>query len=538
MKRLAIIYILLFIVITANNSSYSQTGTPSEEYEESVDPEGVAVTSEAAIITAEVQAVVITKEAVPAVVTKEAVPQTQEAVPEEEEIEYFTDVPKTHWAKESVNKLFKMGLTQGYPDGTFRGSNYITRYETAIFLSKMAHKQQIRKALAEKTVEELRSEVYKLRYTLDFYKKEPVRTGPVSGHFNANTRFGNLVSGNAAYGGVSAPIGPVFDYRLMTSYLQEFKGGAYVRLTIDTMDSGFSVPRDFVREMFDFEGGFKNTNSWGMMLTGGPGSVVHREPTNIFPSEDNKVYLRPDNSACLYYDNGSFNAGFKYQTTGITTAGVASIHDLKPYFGYEAKNTPVGKVKFKYSLDQYMNDLRGTVATLESTINIYEMVITPDPKNEIGIRGGTASYNDPGNTFVGCHYSTKDLIGPGSKLKVTLSKIGAKFLNGPGDLKQDDVIGLNLFDKFFKNGTYDIGTEISQRVAEGRSFRVKAGLVLGDDGKYDSSEPDAEATIELNVDYGIFDDAVMTIGYRIYQKPSLTTNTTSDILGIGFNYYF
>jgi hypothetical protein len=50
----------------------------------------------------------------------------------------FRDVPDNHWAADAVYDLVKLGVTQGYPDGTFRGKKQITRYETAAFLSKLA----------------------------------------------------------------------------------------------------------------------------------------------------------------------------------------------------------------------------------------------------------------------------------------------------------------------------------------------------------------------------------------------------------------
>ncbi|MBU0672377.1 MAG: S-layer homology domain-containing protein [Candidatus Margulisbacteria bacterium] len=51
----------------------------------------------------------------------------------------FKDVPDNHWAAPAVYDLVKLGITKGYPDGTFRGTQQITRYETAVFLQKMAN---------------------------------------------------------------------------------------------------------------------------------------------------------------------------------------------------------------------------------------------------------------------------------------------------------------------------------------------------------------------------------------------------------------
>lgn len=52
-------------------------------------------------------------------------------------IEGFKDVPNTHWAKASIGEAVKQGIVTGYPDGTFRPSNTITRAEVASMLSRV-----------------------------------------------------------------------------------------------------------------------------------------------------------------------------------------------------------------------------------------------------------------------------------------------------------------------------------------------------------------------------------------------------------------
>lgn len=44
----------------------------------------------------------------------------------------FTDVPEDHWAYQALLNLAGVyGCIGGYPDGTFRGDNAVTRYEFA-----------------------------------------------------------------------------------------------------------------------------------------------------------------------------------------------------------------------------------------------------------------------------------------------------------------------------------------------------------------------------------------------------------------------
>ena len=48
----------------------------------------------------------------------------------------FADVFADHWAYDWIEALYNAGLTSGYPDGTYRPSNSVTRAEMAVFLLK------------------------------------------------------------------------------------------------------------------------------------------------------------------------------------------------------------------------------------------------------------------------------------------------------------------------------------------------------------------------------------------------------------------
>ena len=68
--------------------------------------------------------------------------------------EGFKDVPKDHWAAESVNKLADAGVVQGYPDATFRGDKPVTRYEFAVALERFIYfVEQSREPLVTSSVQ-------------------------------------------------------------------------------------------------------------------------------------------------------------------------------------------------------------------------------------------------------------------------------------------------------------------------------------------------------------------------------------------------
>jgi len=45
----------------------------------------------------------------------------------------FTDI-NLHWAEIFIEELYDQGITGGYPDGTYRPENRVTRAEMAVFL--------------------------------------------------------------------------------------------------------------------------------------------------------------------------------------------------------------------------------------------------------------------------------------------------------------------------------------------------------------------------------------------------------------------
>ncbi|PJB78852.1 MAG: S-layer protein, partial [Armatimonadetes bacterium CG_4_9_14_3_um_filter_58_7] len=49
----------------------------------------------------------------------------------------FADVPFDHWAYEAIRELSDAGILEGFPDGTYRGQQPMTRYEFAVAISRI-----------------------------------------------------------------------------------------------------------------------------------------------------------------------------------------------------------------------------------------------------------------------------------------------------------------------------------------------------------------------------------------------------------------
>lgn len=64
----------------------------------------------------------------------------------------FKDVPPDHWAASAVKEVVAKGIMKGFPDGTFRGDQPVTRYELAVTLARfMRHVEESLKDLKART---------------------------------------------------------------------------------------------------------------------------------------------------------------------------------------------------------------------------------------------------------------------------------------------------------------------------------------------------------------------------------------------------
>ncbi|MEX2542439.1 MAG: S-layer homology domain-containing protein [Trueperaceae bacterium] len=49
----------------------------------------------------------------------------------------FPDIPDNHWAADAVAEITELGIIIGFPDGTFRGNEAFTRYQSALVVSRL-----------------------------------------------------------------------------------------------------------------------------------------------------------------------------------------------------------------------------------------------------------------------------------------------------------------------------------------------------------------------------------------------------------------
>ncbi len=64
----------------------------------------------------------------------------------------FTDISSFLWAKEAIDKWSLSGYVSGYPDGSFRGNNFITRAEVISVINKLNNSETVVKKRPSKDV--------------------------------------------------------------------------------------------------------------------------------------------------------------------------------------------------------------------------------------------------------------------------------------------------------------------------------------------------------------------------------------------------
>jgi len=191
---------------------------------------------------------------------------------------YVSDVPAGHYAYDAVYDLIRQGITSGFPDGTFRGRQLMTRYELAVFMQKFVRARALASGSDEKLLAELASETSLVKYERDKENKE--------------TKYYLNLSGLWRGGEASGQTGEQTAYRLRGGVVKNFDDVVGLKIDLDTLDSGFAGgSRDLVREMLAFEGKI----DWGrqaLKLTTGPGDVM-RAPNPLFPADNNTYFRRP-----------------------------------------------------------------------------------------------------------------------------------------------------------------------------------------------------------------------------------------------------
>ena len=102
----------------------------------------------------------------------------------------FKDMPEKHWAEPAVYDMVKLGVTSGFPDGTFRGMKKMNREEIAGFLSNLYPKIEDA-AKTNRLLHELQTE-----FAVTKYRYENPDGFWLNTEFSERIFYGNLLNSN------------------------------------------------------------------------------------------------------------------------------------------------------------------------------------------------------------------------------------------------------------------------------------------------------------------------------------------------------
>lgn len=446
----------------------------------------------------------------------------------------FKDVPDKHWAASAVYDLVKLGVTKGYPDGTFRGTRRITRYETAVFLSKLS------KAIGAGA--DVQDDIRALKSEIAALKRRGVGGGlPLSGSYAASWKLANLLAEEGPYGR-----GSVASYRLKLSTTQDLGKGANVTINLDTMDYGYLDPGRnatggvLATELLDIESNLKLdlaalglANPVGLKVTYGPGAQQHQDDSSgVLPSEVGVVYERPDTGVMASTSLWGMDVSGGYIAKDHPTSGRVKSSQITGTVGYAFEGVPlVNTLKVEATGDyiskgQFSSDNRDMRASVALAAPLAEKI---EASGTMGFGGSNQK-----NWMVAGEVALNDLWDTGTVANITVSKIGSDYIADAFETECFDIAGLDKFNRALKEGTVNLGGEVVQTVSEDIKLVGKGDLRLASDYKYEA--PLGRLTAEGGISYAVAPNTSLDAIYRIHQDKE--TDDTSDIAALGLMYNF
>ena len=448
----------------------------------------------------------------------------------------FKDVPDTHWSAKAVYDLVKLGITTGYPDGTFRGSKTITRYETAILISKVAALQggAVDLSSIKKAQEELKAEIDKVRAQIRIplgAEGAPTINGSAATAYKA----GKILGKNGTEG-------VKVEYRVKTTLAQAVNGGI-IKLNLDTMDAGYyGGAEGLATRLLDVEGNIKADlglpSPVEFSVTAGPGPQ-QRAADAILVNEGSEVYLRPYTGFGLSTKLMGFDLSGIYNGRGVSGLGQVGTNQLSGVVSVDLADLGVeklpllGSVKIVGSGDFYWKGLRGGAGkNLKAKVEVTSIPVDGlELSGSLGL--GSASLT-VGSLLLNGSLKLADYFKTGTNVSVQGTVVGAKYIST--GYNQTDLPGLNVFNKYIGASTLDIGGEVSQIVTDNITLNGKGDMILTSGLKYGKGYAGTGLSLQGGVSYAVAQNASVDATYRY--SIDAASNLTYDIVGLGLAYKF
>lgn len=439
------------------------------------------------------------------------------------------DVPPDHWAASAVYDMVRLGVTKGYPDGTYRGNKPITRYETAIFLSKLAKSMGGEDTKAD--IKALKDQVVELK------------RGPqgltFSGNYLGDWKAGNLMSTQGTSRGM------IGYYRLVLDTSHVLGEGADVKVNLDTMDYGYlddGVTTDPGRAalptgLFAIESNLKlnfANRPLNLKMTYGPGPKMHNaDPTGVLPSEIGVTYIRPETGVLASTNLGETNVSMGYYSLPGATLNTSGKIGVSQVTGRVAFDLPLLIKALKVALTgDYIS--RGLLS--RSNRDLRGKVELTAPFNEKLEATGTfgVAHNNPSGMMLKGAVNLNDIWDTGTVVTVQMAKIGSTYITPQFANEEVFLAGFDNFSRPLVGGTVQMGGALIQNVSDKVQLIGKGDVRLSSEYKYSGAL--ARLTAQGGISYNIAPNTNLDAAYKVHQDKA--TSDTSDVAAVGLLYRF
>ena len=437
----------------------------------------------------------------------------------------FRDMPDSHWAAPSVYKLVNMGVTQGFPDGTFRGTKPLTRYETAVFLAKMA--DSLGYAAFDKMASELKSEIRAM--------KQP-SPGSISFSGAFETRIMSSISGLKTTS---------FNYRLIASALSHMDNAGKVRVTLDTMDGGFYGGGEaLLTRLIDVDSEFHANLGVPVLLRAayGPGPQRHLSGASAFPSEYGRVYDRPYPGMSLSSRVYSLEGQIGYYAHMVDPSDPSAP-------GQVGVNRISGKISLPFDKIAVLNSgmlsfagdyfYQNPNVSAPSATNLKPSVMLvsrpfANMRSSTQIKAGVFHDITQSRMAVIQDLDMTDLFSSGTDIGLNFTLAGSGYLVEPDVLDQWSFLGYDAFDRPAANGARRVSMRLKKTIADSLSLTGRGALDLSTSYKFGKGEPGSRLTLEGGLLFALGRDSDLAFSYRTEREPNAAVEN-SDLFSISLS---
>ncbi len=448
----------------------------------------------------------------------------------------FRDVPDSHWAAPSVYKLVNLGVTQGYPDGTFRGTKNITRYETALFMAKLA--DSLGYAAFDKLGAELKSEIQAMQ------SKSSPGILKVSGNFETNIMSSNVLVSR------SDPVSSgdkttLMNYRLIATAVSGLDDSGRFKLTLDTMDGGYyGGSEKLLSDLIDIEGSFSANMGLPVLLTAtfGPGPVRHLYGGTAFPSEYGRVYARPYPGINLSSKISFLDAEIGYFAHKVNAAdpvlpGEVGVNRVSGKLSLPFKKIPVLNSGSVAVLGDYFYQNQNVSAPVLTNFKPSLLLIS-NPfgslRSSTLVKAGTFHDISQSRLAVIQDIDINDIFNSRTDIGLGITLAGSEYLVQPELLDQWSFLGYDPFGRPAVNGTRRLSLKLKKTVNDSFALTGRGNLDLSTAYKFGPGENGSRLTLEGGLIFALGKDANFSFCYRTDRDPNAVVQNT-DLVNIALS---